>query len=154
MTLDQWMEKRKKNKTVNRYFMPITNGTVIDHIPQGLGLKIRQFLASKNILAGGVKHTIEDVMSKKHKGKDVLALEDIFIPEPIIGTIASFAPGMTFNIIEKNKFRKIKVDAPNMTSGIGKCPNENCITNHDGEASPKFIHTEDNLRCHYCEKYF
>ena len=71
----------------------------------------------------------------------VMALEDIFIPEPIIGTIASFAPGMTFNIIEKNKFRKIKVDAPNMTSGIGKCPNENCITNHDGEASPKFIHT-------------
>lgn len=154
ITLKKYMEERKKKKTVNRYFLPITNGTVIDHIPHGLGLKIREFLASKHILADGVKHTIEDVGSKKQKAKDVLVLEDIFIPANIIDTVASFAPGVTFNVISKNKFKKVKVETSATTSGIGQCPNDNCITNHDGEAATKFIHTADGLRCHYCEKDF
>jgi len=154
LPLKEYLEKRKKKKTASRYFLPITNGTVIDHIPHGLGLKIREFLSAKDVLVKGVKHTIEDVSSKKCKLKDVLVLENIFIPDPLVGTIASFAPDTTFNVIKDETFRKIKVKTPDKTTGIGVCPNQNCITNHDPEAAARFIHIEKGLRCYYCEKDF
>ncbi|OGF25379.1 aspartate carbamoyltransferase [Candidatus Falkowbacteria bacterium RIFOXYB2_FULL_34_18] len=155
MKLDKYMEERKSKKTVHKYFMPINNGTVIDHIPRGLGIKIREFLINKKLVGDiGVKHIIEDVPSKKQRLKNVLVLEDIFIPKETIAAISSFAPTITFNIIKNNIFQKIKIKNPSMISGIGRCPNENCITNHDGEASSKFTHHNDNLYCYYCEKEF
>lgn len=154
MPLTQYFEKREKRKTVNRYFLPITKGTVIDHIPNGLGLEIRKFLSVKNIFTQGVKHIIEDVPSGKHALKDVLVLENIFIPNQLLSVISSFAPTVTFNIIRKESFRKVKIKAPAIISGIGTCPNKNCITNHDPEAVPKFTHQDNGLRCYYCEKHF
>ncbi|MFH0891235.1 MAG: aspartate carbamoyltransferase regulatory subunit [Candidatus Falkowbacteria bacterium] len=154
IALKDYLEQRKKKKTASRYFLPITNGTVIDHIPHGLGLKIREFLSAKDILVKGVKHTIEDVSSKKCKLKDVLVLENIFIPDSLVGTIASFAPDITFNTIKDGIFKKIKVKTTDKTAGIGVCPNQNCITNHDPEAAARFTHINGGLRCHYCEKDF
>ncbi len=154
--LPEYFEIRQNSKNSDMYFLPITNGTVIDHIAHGLGLKIRQFLFSKNILINGVKHTIEDVPSGKHGLKDVLVLENIFIPEELMVGISSFDPQITFNIISEGNFCKIKIRTTKAISGIGICPNKNCITNDDPEASAKFLHRDNDgsLECYYCEKTF
>ncbi len=154
MPLSAYLKDRSERKQPNKYFFPITNGTVIDHLPNGLGIKIREFLKAKNITAGGVKHVIEDIPSGQYGLKDVLLMEHIFIPGEIMSVISSFAPTVTFNVIKQRQFRKLKIDAPAITSGIGTCPNQNCITNHDPEAAAKFVHYDHSLRCYYCEKDF
>lgn len=154
LSLEEYFKRKSATQTVNRYFMPITNGTVIDHIPQGLGLKIRGFLLGSGGSIKGVKHTIEDVPSKKHQVKDVLVLENSFLPNELMAIISSFAPMVTFNIVGNENFQKVKIKAPSIITGIGKCPIKNCITNNDPEANTKFTHSNSNLKCHYCEKEF
>ncbi len=102
-----------------------------------------------------MKHLIEDVPSKSHGFKDVLALSESFISDEAMGAISSLAPQVTFNCIGGGEFRKIKIKTPGIIRGIGKCPNPNCITNHDPEAGVKFVNQDNGyLNCWYCEKEF
>lgn len=152
--LEEYLNERKKRKGVNQYFIPINNGTVIDHIPQGLSIKMRNFLSGQGILHSGVKHLIEDVPSKTFGYKDVIVLEDIFLAKEVMIKISSLAPSVTFNIVKDETFEKIKATTSPIITGMGKCPNTNCITNHDPEAEPKFKHSDEELACYYCEKHF
>ena len=152
---DYLRKKRSKHKR-QRYFNRINNGTVIDHLPRDFGAKIRNILEKAGFLKEeSVPHTIEDVPSDSMGKKDVLVLENVFLTKAMIISIASFAPGATFNIIENNCFRKLVLEKAGPIEEIGKCPNQNCITNHDPEAFPKFIPVgAGNIDCHYCGRTF
>ncbi len=155
VALEQYLRERDKRKNQNQFFRPIDSGMVIDHIPQGLGLTIRGYLIKQRLIGGGVRHLIEDVPSKSHGFKDVLVLSGSFISDEAMGAISSLAPQVTFNCIREGKFQKIKIKTPMIIRGIGRCPNPNCITNHDPEAAVKFVNQDTgHLTCWYCEKEF
>jgi len=148
-------EKRPRNKA-RRYFSPIDNGTVIDHLPRDFGAKIRDILEKAGFFNGdSVPHTIEDVPSKRTGKKDVLVLDGVFLTKEMMVSIASFADGVTFNVIKNGRFRKMTLNRPGKIENIGRCPNRNCITNHDPEAFPRFLRTENGeVECHYCGRSF
>jgi aspartate carbamoyltransferase catalytic subunit len=146
-------KKGKKSRERHRYFSPITEGTVIDHLPKGLGFKIMSFVSGK-LGERGVRHTIENVPSKRYLYKDVLVIENTLLPEEVMVGISSLAPSATFNLVDKKLFRKVKVTGSQIIVGIGKCPNVNCITNNDPEAVYKFVYQTEGPQCYYCEKQF
>ncbi len=153
-----WKERKEKGKRNERYFRPIKGGTVIDHIPPGLGLKIRSILRPENMVDGkvGTIQTIEKALPDRKRGsvKDIIILEDGFLQEPVMRAILSFAPMATFNVVDSGKFKKLKIAEPSLISSIGRCPNKNCITNHDVEAGPEFFSTSEGVLCYYCDKQF
>jgi aspartate carbamoyltransferase catalytic subunit len=146
-------EKGKINIERRRYFSPVLEGSVIDHLPKGLGFKIMSFISGR-LGDKRVRHTIENVPSKRYIAKDVLIVENTLLPDDIMIGISSLAPTATFNLVGKDIFKKIKMSGDSVIVGIGKCPNENCITNHDPEAVYKFIPSEEGPQCYYCEKQF
>jgi aspartate carbamoyltransferase catalytic subunit len=148
-------EKRSKNKA-RRYFSPIDNGTVIDHLPRDFGAKIRDILERAGFFGDeSVPHTIEDVPSKSMGKKDVLVLDGVFLTKEMMISIASFSEGATFNIIRNGRFRKLILNKPGKIEDVGRCPNNNCITKHDPEASAKFLRVGEALvECHYCGRTF
>lgn len=154
--LEEYLREREGRKNQHQFFRPITdNGMVIDHIPQGLGLIIRKYLVEQKLIGSGVKHLIEDVPSKNYEIKDVLVLSGSLISDEAMGAISSLAPQITFNLIQDGGFKKIKIQTPGIIRGLGKCPNSNCITNHDPEAGVKFVNQGNGyLNCWYCEKEF
>lgn len=153
--LEEYMQRKRRDKKEHRYFKPIPRGSVIDHIAKGVGVKIEEMLWSKNILPkNATVHNIKNVPTGKNASgyKDVVILEDQFIPEEMIPMIAAISPESTFNIIgeKEGMFEKKKVGNPGAIKEFGKCPNTNCISNNDPEASTSFIHSGGDCRCHYC----
>ena len=144
--------KRKEKKKIERYFRPISYGTVIDHLPVFSSDKIKKILKLKKNIFGGVIHTIEGVSSSKMGIKDVMVLENIFLsPEDIAG-VSLIAPQATYNVIKDGRLRKLKFIS-RFVKGIGKCPNKLCITHYEEESEPKF-EVGDTIRCVYCEREF
>ena len=154
--LESYLEKMKHKHKRQRYFSPISNGTVIDHLPRDFGAKIRNILEmSKFLTEDSVPHTIEDVPSKSMGKKDVLVLDGAFLTEEMMVSIASFAEGVTFNVIRNGRFLKLVLEKAGPIEEIGKCPNQNCITNHDPEAFTKFTKVSNGkVECHYCGRSF
>lgn len=154
ISLDTYLRQRAQEQKVYQYFVPISSGIVIDHIPRGLGLKIRGYIS--NLFEGeNVKHLIEDVNSGKVGGyKDVIVIEKGFLNEQQQIAICSLSPTITINEIRDGHFKKMRIDSPAIVSGIGRCPNQNCITNNDPEAEYKFSSANDGVKCIYCEKHF
>jgi len=160
MEIDQYLAKRKKEE---KYFRPIRNGIVLDHLPVGTGDKVKKCLIFSKILKeNSVVHLIENVPSKKMKIKDVLILENAFLTDELYGLIRVIAPQVTFNVLKEGKFQKIKVKLPEKivsSNSLPSCPNKLCITNLDPEAKSKFqlIKVEKEnfiLKCEYCEREF
>jgi len=160
--IDEYLAGQKKEE---KYFRPIRNGTVLDHLYLGTGDKIKKCLrASKIFGQNSVVHSIEGVPSQKLGIKDILILENVFIPEYLFGLISFIAPQVTFNVLKDNRIRKIKVGIPEEIFGVNfllRCPNNLCITNYDPEAETKFkiLKFSENekefpLRCNYCEREF
>ncbi len=153
--LKKYLEGRGGRKNQHEFFRPIGSGMVIDHIPQGLGLVIREYLVKQRLIGDGARHLIEDVPSRKHGFKDVLVLSGSFISDESMGAISSLAPQITFNCVRDGKFQKIKIETPAIIQSIGHCPNPNCITNNDPEANAKFVNQGNGqLECWYCEREF
>lgn len=153
-----WKERKEKGKRNERYFRPIKKGIVIDHIPPGLGLKIRSILTPENLVYGqrGTIQTIEMALPAKKQGivKDIIILEDNFLDDQVMKAVLSFAPMATFNVVSKGMFTKTKIEKPSLIRGIGKCPNKNCISRHDIEAVPEFYSVNEGVLCFYCDKQF
>jgi len=137
------------------FFRPVRNGVVVDHITHGLGMIIMRYLIGNGLINGGVRHLIENVPSQKYGRKDVLVLQSDAISDEGMETIAALSPQVTFNIIRGGTFRKEKIRPPKILRGVGRCPNANCVTNHESEAVPRFVNDGNgNLTCWYCEKEY
>lgn len=131
----------------------IKDGTVIDHIPADSLFKVISILRLENIK--GMITFGTNLQSKRLGKKGIIKLADVFFQNKDINRIALIARDAKLNIIRDYKVVEKKVvEVPDEISGIAKCVNPMCITNHE-KVETKFavVNKRDiQLRCHYCEK--
>lgn len=132
----------------------IKDGTVIDHIPSSAVFKVISIL---NL------HLISDKMitiganfeSKKLNSKGIIKISDTYFDRHEIDKISLIAPQAKISIIKEYEvIEKVVVEVPDEISGIVRCMNPNCITNHEKIAAKFSVISKDDvtLKCHYCEK--
>jgi aspartate carbamoyltransferase regulatory subunit len=130
----------------------IEEGTVIDHIPSPLALKVLQILRLPN---HGIMSIGLNFPSQKLERKDLVKIEHVYLQEDETNKIALIAPTATINIIKNSELvEKRKITLPDIIVDIMKCPNPNCITNHEA-ITTRFLITEKAplaARCYYCER--
>ncbi|MDE3046404.1 MAG: aspartate carbamoyltransferase regulatory subunit [Verrucomicrobiota bacterium] len=141
-----------KEKTLS--VSAIKDGTVIDHIAAGQGLKIVRIL---NL--GEVRITIGLNLKSASVGlKDLVKIEGVFLTPQDAAHITLFSPSATVNVIENYKVvKKFTTPLPESVSGILYCSHSQCITHF--ETVPSLFAVEKSnglilLRCRYCEKTF
>jgi len=134
----------------------IEQGTVIDHIPAGQGVKILKFFQLTNkrdrITVG------LNLRSGEHACKDLIKVENTIFTEAEANQLALFAPHATINVIENYEVvKKFKVARPAAVAGVFACPNSNCISHQEPVLTNFYIRERGEqlkLKCHYCEKSF
>lgn len=144
------------NLTEARKVYAIERGTVIDHIPSPLALKVVEILGVKQegILTVGINFP-----SEKLGKKDIVKVENLKLTSQITDRIALVAPTATINIIEGGRVvEKRPIEIPNEIKGILQCPNPNCIT-HKEIVTTHFLReglSRDAIavRCVYCERLY
>ena len=134
---------------------PIKNGTVIDHIPAGLALKVLKIMGVTEDVSSTVTVAIH-VPSKKMKWKDILKVEDRELNPREVDKISLIAPTATVNVIRNyNVAEKRRVVLPEKAVGILKCGNPNCITNQREPVETVFLVSSKvplTLKCRYCDR--
>lgn len=134
----------------------IENGTVIDHIPAGLGLTIlRQF----KLLHYGSAVTVGFNLPSKTQGqKDIIKIKEVSFSEHDANRLALFAPEAVVNHIEDFAVvKKMRLTLPESISEVFRCPNSNCASRSEPVKSRFYIRSQNGrtrLKCHYCEKTF
>lgn len=134
----------------------IEQGTVIDHIPAGQGMRIVKLL---KLAHHHKKVTLGLNLPSQTLGyKDIIKVEERTICEEEANQIAVFAPKATLNIIENYQIaKKFTLVMPEIITQILACPNLNCITNHEQIVTRFKVHQfgrKVHLQCCYCEKGF
>ncbi len=141
-----------KNKILN--VSALENGTVIDHIPADSLFNVISILG----LDGLTEHMITfgtNFKSDKLGKKAIIKISEKYFEDIEIDKIALIAPTAKLNIIKDYAVvEKREVSVPEQITGIAKCMNPKCITNHQN-IDTRFTVITDNgidLKCHYCEK--
>lgn len=132
----------------------IKEGSVIDHIPAGQGLKLLKLL---NLAKHHTKVTVGLNLPSLSMGyKDLIKVEEYIISSEVAGQIAIFAPRATLVLISNYLvIKKEKVELPSHIVGILSCNNPRCITNHEAvetKFSVKRLGKRVELTCNYCDK--
>lgn len=133
----------------------IREGTVIDHIDEGMGLRV---LGALQIDGGdGSLITIAlNVPSGKFKKKDIIKVEGRFLKDDDTNKLAVIAPRATINMIRDYRLvEKRRVSLPNEIDRIFRCTNPDCVTNSAEkiESVMDVIDREGRvLRCRYCSR--
>lgn len=133
----------------------IRDGTVIDHIDNGMGLKVLDALQTDG--SDGSLITIAlNVPSGKFSKKDIIKVEDRFLKDDDTNKLAVIAPRATINIIKDYRLvEKRRVSLPNEISRIFLCTNPDCITNSKEKIESRMdVSDRDGriLRCVYCSR--
>lgn len=131
----------------------LKDGTVIDHIPADSLFKVISILKLNKI--EGMITFGTNLRSKKLGKKAIIKLSDVFFKDKDINRIALIAPEAKLNIIRDYKVvEKNVVELPDEISGIVKCVNPMCVTNHEKVTTRFHLIDRKNiqLRCHFCEK--
>ena len=134
----------------------IENGTVIDHIPAGLGLAIlRQF----KLLHYGSAVTVGFNLPSKTQGrKDIIKISGVAFDDEAANRLSLFAPEATVNTIADFKVvAKRRLTLPDEIAEVFRCPNANCASHGEPVKSRFSIRgqgSQTKLKCHYCEKTF
>jgi aspartate carbamoyltransferase regulatory subunit len=134
---------------------PIKNGTVIDHINEGMALKVLKILhitgKGKSIVSVAM-----NVPSDKCEMKDIVKIEDRELEPRELDKIALIAPNATVSWIRDTEVvKKHRVNLPDVVEGIIKCSNPNCISNKNEPVGYKAVVISRNpvqLKCYYCER--
>ncbi|WP_120511734.1 aspartate carbamoyltransferase regulatory subunit [Photobacterium salinisoli] len=134
----------------------IKNGTVIDHIPANVGIKVLRLF---QLHQAEEKVTIGLNLPSSAQGtKDLIKIENVFLNEELANQLALYAPKATVNQIEDYKVvKKLTLSLPSQINAVFKCPNSNCITHNEPvDSSFRVVtkHDEVRLKCKYCEKVF
>lgn len=134
---------------------PIKNGTVIDHIPSGMALKVLKVLGITENVSSTVSVLVH-VPSKARGWKDIVKVEDRELNPRELNKIALIAPEATINIIRNyNVAEKHTVTLPERAVGILRCGNPNCITHTREPVESVFLVKSREplrLRCQYCDR--
>jgi len=133
---------------------PIRNGTVIDHLRAGAGLKILDILDVAG--TGNTVSLLINVPSSKLGRKDIIKIEDRELTESETERIALLSPGAHVNIIRNYSVaEKTAVEIPEEVAGVARCPNTNCISNNErGATSRLLLRSREPLQlaCAYCAR--
>ncbi|WP_428772878.1 aspartate carbamoyltransferase regulatory subunit [Vibrio sp.] len=134
----------------------IKNGTVIDHIPAQIGIKVLKLF---NMHKSQQRVTVGLNLPSSALGhKDLLKIENVFISEEQANKLALYAPHATVNQIEDYQVvKKLALELPQRVNNVFACPNSNCISHNEPvESSFSVIEKADDIRlkCKYCEKVF
>ncbi|MEW6044489.1 MAG: aspartate carbamoyltransferase regulatory subunit [Thermoproteota archaeon] len=131
----------------------IKDGTVIDHIEGGKGLKVLEALGIDG-KDGNVITIALNVPSGKFNKKDIIKVENRYLQDYDTNKLAVISPSATINIIKDYKLvEKRRVALPNKIEKIFRCSNPDCITNsrEDIDSVMDVIDkTGRVLRCKYC----
>jgi len=131
----------------------IKDGTVIDHINEGKGLKVLEALDIDGS-CGSVITIALNMPSGKLKKKDMIKVEGRFLEDDDTNKLAVIAPSSTVNIIKDYKLvEKRHLSLPNEIDRIFRCSNPDCITNSTEhiESIMDLIDKEAMiLKCKYC----
>jgi aspartate carbamoyltransferase regulatory subunit len=131
----------------------IKDGTVIDHIPAGSLFKVISILGLDKL---DTMVTFGNSLDSKKLGKKgIIKLSNVFFENEDINRIALVAPAAKLNIIRDYQVvEKMKVEIPDEVTGIIKCVNPKCITNHEYVLTRFTVVSKEEvkLKCHYCEK--
>ncbi|WP_119396442.1 aspartate carbamoyltransferase regulatory subunit [Salinibius halmophilus] len=134
----------------------IQQGTVIDHIPAGNGLKIINRL---QLLNSDVRLTVGLNLPSGEMGcKDLIKVDQWRFTQDEAAELALFAPNATINVINDYKVvDKFRMSQPEELNGLFDCPNHNCITHNEPVDTKFYVRNSGadmKLRCHYCERSF
>ena len=133
---------------------PIKNGTVIDHIGNGLSLEVLRIIGVNELDKDSTVSVALHVRSQKIGWMDIVKVENMELSPRKVNAIALIAPTATISIIRDYKVReKRSVDLPARIVGIVRCPNGNCITNQHEPVESEFDIARRRpvvLRCSYC----
>lgn len=134
----------------------IKNGTVIDHIPAQIGIKVLKLFSmhkSNQRVTVGL-----NLPSSALGHKDLIKIENVFVSEEQASKLALYAPHATVNQIENYQVvKKLALELPEQVTGVFECPNSNCITHGEPVDSSFKVFAKSNdvrLKCKYCEKVF
>ena len=140
-----------KNKTME--IPAIDYGTVIDHIPAEVTIQAMEILSEAFHNYTATFGT--NFPSKRLGKKGFIKIEGTVLSQQEANKIAIIAPKATLNLIKDGKvIKKSTLELPESITGILKCPNPECITNHEpADTNFKVLNEEPLLiRCHYCER--
>jgi aspartate carbamoyltransferase regulatory subunit len=133
----------------------IKDGTVIDHIEGGKGLKVLEALGIDGT-DGNVITIALNVPSGKYSKKDIIKVENRYLQDHDTNKLAVISPTATINIIKDYKLvEKRRVSLPNRIEKIFRCSNPECITNsqeHIESVMEVIDKTGRVLRCKYCNR--
>ncbi|WP_028115590.1 aspartate carbamoyltransferase regulatory subunit [Ferrimonas senticii] len=134
----------------------IEHGTVIDHIPAGMGVRILKFF---QLTTNGERITVGlNLRSGENGTKDLIKVENTTFTKEQADQLALFASSATINQIANFEvISKYHVELPEAIDEVLACPNSNCITNHQPAKTRFYVKQSDQapkLKCQYCEKSF
>lgn len=134
----------------------IRNGSVIDHIPANLGIKVLKLFSmhkSSEPITIGL-----NLPSSALGAKDLIKIENVYLTRKQASQLALYAPMATVNQIEDYKVvSKLNLTLPNSIESVFECPNSNCISHGEPVESSFSVQKKQekiHLKCHYCEKVF
>ena len=132
----------------------IQNGTVIDHIAAGKGMRLYELLGLEKLDCSVA--IIKNVVSRKMGKKDIIKIDaQIPVNLDVIGYVD---PSATVNVIKDGKLvEKRSIEMPKLLKNVLKCKNPRCITSTEQELDNVFKlvdPTHKIYRCVYCEAKF
>lgn len=129
----------------------IRNGTVIDHVTAGQSLNVLAILGIDGSGGTGVSIGM-NVPSDRLGQKDIVKVEGRELSQSEVDVLSLIAPEATINIVRDfDVVDKLRVERPDVVSGLIACPNHSCITNADEPVDTGFAVVSGGLQCQYCE---
>ncbi len=131
----------------------IANGTVIDHIPAAMTMKVVNLLANDEdqVFVG------QNLRSRRIGKKGVVKIAGRELSERSVSSLALIAPMASISIIRDYQvIGKSTVPVPKSFEDIAACANPNCVTNHERWPTRFAVVGNEPLqvRCFYCERSF
>ena len=131
----------------------IVHGTVIDHIPGHMTLKVANLLAREtDQVSIGM-----NLRSARMGRKGVVKISGRELDARTLSLLALIAPSASVSIIrDTHVISKFTVPMPKFFDDIARCANPNCVTNHEKWSSRLEVVSANPLavRCVYCERSF
>jgi aspartate carbamoyltransferase regulatory subunit len=151
MPNDQSTDPPTSSNNRVRQVEAIVNGTVIDHIPGAMTLKVANLLAGEHDQVSiGM-----NLRSARLGRKGVVKISGRELDERTLSRLALIAPSATVSIIRDYQVvHKSTVPMPQLFEDIARCANPNCVTNHEKWSSRLEVIAQEPLRvrCVYCER--
>ncbi|MCI5840069.1 MAG: aspartate carbamoyltransferase regulatory subunit [Peptoniphilaceae bacterium] len=132
----------------------LKNGIVIDHIKQGVGIKIFNMLHLDEI--NDEVALILNATSTRMGKKDIVKISNNI--DFNVDAIAVLDPNATINIIENEKVvNKLQLELPETIVGVLQCQNPVCVSTTERDVESKFILVDKKqklYKCAYCDHFY